>query len=210
MAAEDDPEHVPGLALEPVGGRPDRDHGVDLLAVVEPRLHAYPDGVGAEPEQVVVDREPLRLRVGHAREALRARRVSGRARSACRSSRRRPCRPSRGSRSGVRSERKLKPCSSRRWVHASTMRAASTTSVVSPCASTVSTSPGTPLRTPSSCHRRHWATPRICVGRRHARLDLLVQPDDALHQRLRPRWAPGHVDVDRHDLVDALERRCSC
>ena len=48
MAAEADPEHVPRLALEPVGRRPDRDDGVDLLAVVEPCLHADAGGVGAE------------------------------------------------------------------------------------------------------------------------------------------------------------------
>ena len=41
------------------------------------------------------------------------------------------------------SARKLKPSSSRRWMQASTIRAGSTTSVVSPCASRVSTSPGT-------------------------------------------------------------------
>src|SRR3954453_3542470 len=34
--------------------------------------------------------------------------------------------------------------------------------------------------------------------------DLLLQPDDALEQRLRPRRAPRHVDVDGDDLVDAL------
>src|SRR5689334_1602234 len=55
MAAEDDPEHVPRLALEPVGGRPDGDDRVDLLAVVQPGLHADADGIIGEPEEVVVD-----------------------------------------------------------------------------------------------------------------------------------------------------------
>src|SRR5688572_3256592 len=35
-------------------------------------------------------------------------------------------------------------------------------------------------------------------------LDALLQQDDALEQRLGPRRATGHVDVDRDDLVDAL------
>jgi hypothetical protein len=43
----------------------------------------------------------------------------------------------------VMSERKLKLSWSRRCVHASTIRAASTTSVVSPYASLRSTTPGT-------------------------------------------------------------------
>ena len=34
-----------------------------------------------------------------------------------------------------------------------------------------------------------------------------MQADDPLHQRLGPRRAAGHVDVDGDDLVDALEDR---
>src|SRR3954470_4435172 len=38
-------------------------------------------------------------------------------------------------------------------------------------------------------------------------LDALLQEDDALEQRLGPRRAPGDVDVDGDDLVDALRDR---
>ena len=56
--------------------------------------------------------------------------------------------------------------------------------------------------------RRHClGDPADLVGGRNAGLDLLVQADDALHQRLGSRRAAGHVDVDRDDLVDALEHR---
>ena len=34
-----------------------------------------------------------------------------------------------------------------------------------------------------------------------------MQPHDPLHQCLGSWWAAGHVDVDRDDLVDALENR---
>src|SRR6478735_640997 len=73
VAAEDDPHQVERLALEPVGGRPDGDDRGDLLAVVDPCLD--PDALRCvgDPEQVVDDREPLRLRVRHALEALRPR-----------------------------------------------------------------------------------------------------------------------------------------
>src|SRR5262245_43533253 len=72
MAFEADAHHVEGLPLVPVGGRPDRHDARDALAVLEPDLHAdgrrpLPDG-----EQVVVDREPRRLRLRGARVALRA------------------------------------------------------------------------------------------------------------------------------------------
>src|SRR5678815_5331346 len=32
--------------------------------------------------------------------------------------------------------------------------------------------------------------------------NLVLQPHQAVEQRLRPRRTAGHVDVDRHDLVD--------
>src|SRR5436190_22758036 len=35
-------------------------------------------------------------------------------------------------------------------------------------------------------------------------LDPLLEEHDPLDERLGPRRAPGHVDVDRDDLVDAL------
>src|SRR5437870_5326226 len=37
--------------------------------------------------------------------------------------------------------------------------------------------------------------------------DALLQQHDALEQRLGPRWAAGHVHVDRDQLVDALGDR---
>src|SRR6266516_4191225 len=97
------------------------------------------------------------------------------------------------------SERKLKPSASRRCVHASISRAGSTTSVVSPCASRNATSPGTASKLSSRSPERSDGTnqsrgkcaaffaalggdsPNL-VGRRHARLDLLLQPDDPLDE----------------------------
>jgi hypothetical protein len=72
---EADAHHVPRLALEPVGGGPDGKDARDRLAVVEPHLHADACRVVGDAEKVVRDREPLRLRVGDAREPLRARDV---------------------------------------------------------------------------------------------------------------------------------------
>src|SRR3954470_24950637 len=93
-------------------------------------------------------------------------------------------------------------------MHVSTRRAGSTTSVVSPYASLRSTSPGTPSKVISrpepEFSTRHSAD---LVRRRDARLDLLLEPDDALDERFRARRAAGHVDVDRDDLVDALQDR---
>src|SRR5919197_3052013 len=37
--------------------------------------------------------------------------------------------------------------------------------------------------------------------------DALLKLDDPVQQRLRPRWAAGHVDVDGDDLADALGHR---
>ncbi len=100
------------------------------------------------------------------------------------------------------SQRTLKPCSSRSVRHASSRRAGSTTSVVSPSVSRVSTTPGTFARILLTRPR-----PRISYAGGDAGADLLVQTDDALEQRLRPRRAAGDVDVHRDDLVDALEDR---
>src|SRR5690349_20045162 len=120
------------------------------------------------------------------------------------------------------SDRKVKPCSSRRCNDASTSRAGSTTSVVSPYASFTSTRPGVRLKfipSPKPCERSN-PTPRkvrssvrrysAChsaelVCRRHARKYLLVQAENPLHQRFGPRWTTRHVDVDRDDLVHALQ-----
>src|SRR5262245_24867971 len=38
-------------------------------------------------------------------------------------------------------------------------------------------------------------------------MDLVVEHQDAVHERLGPRGAARHVDVDGHDLVDALHER---
>ena len=75
MAVEADAHHVEGLPLVPVCGRPDRHDAKDALAVLEPNLN--PDDRRARPEreQVVVDGEPRRLRLGGASEALRAQRI---------------------------------------------------------------------------------------------------------------------------------------
>src|SRR6266496_2094253 len=103
------------------------------------------------------------------------------------------------------SERMLKPRRSRRWRAASTSFAGPTTTVVSPCASLTSTSPGT--RSKLMCQPsvgRSRSDPADLVRGRDAGHHLLVEADDALHQRLRPGWAARHVDVDRHDLVDTL------
>src|SRR5688572_19253042 len=75
VALELDAHHVPGLPLVPVGGRPDGDEARHGLAVLEPDLEADPGrlgGTGLEPEQVVGDREAVRLRVGLRGEAPRA------------------------------------------------------------------------------------------------------------------------------------------
>src|SRR4051794_33170973 len=101
------------------------------------------------------------------------------------------------------SERKLKPPTSRRCVHASTSRGGATTTVRSPCSAFVSTSPGTPsyatlrvqfrrhdrssflhsFRLRCFTHRQQLGRhPTDLVGRRHARLHGLVQPDDPLGQ----------------------------
>src|SRR5581483_1847657 len=66
------PHQVPGLALEPVRGRPDRDDALDRLAVVEPHLQPHARRAFLEPQQVVVHREALRLRRRQARVTLRA------------------------------------------------------------------------------------------------------------------------------------------
>ncbi len=95
---EADAHHVPGLALEPVGGGPDRDQARDRLAVVEPDLHAEPLGLVVDAEQVVRDREALRLR-DRERARARATRARGcRGRRPSRCSPRPPALPSRGSR----------------------------------------------------------------------------------------------------------------
>jgi hypothetical protein len=75
MAVEANAHHVEGLSLVPVGGRPDRHDARDALAVLEPDLN--PDDRRASPdrEQVVVDGESGRLRLGRSGVPLRAQRV---------------------------------------------------------------------------------------------------------------------------------------
>src|SRR5256885_6067798 len=36
--------------------------------------------------------------------------------------------------------------------------------------------------------------------------DLLAQLEEALNELLRTRWTARHVDIDRHDGIDALDR----
>src|SRR5436190_13465100 len=71
VALDPDAHHVPGLALVPVGGRPDGDDARHRLAVVQPDLDAHPRRALPDGEQVVVDGEPLRLRRRQRLEALR-------------------------------------------------------------------------------------------------------------------------------------------
>ena len=75
MAVEADAHHVEGLPLVPVGGRPDRHDARNALVVPEPDLN--PDDRRARPdrEQVVVDGEPRRLRLGRSCVPLSAQRV---------------------------------------------------------------------------------------------------------------------------------------
>src|SRR4029453_10972413 len=70
VALEADAQHVPRLALEPVGGRPDREDARDRLVVVEPDLDADADRILVDAKEVVRDREALRLPVRDAGEPL--------------------------------------------------------------------------------------------------------------------------------------------
>ena len=76
VALDRDAHHVPGLALVPVGGRPDPD---DARAPARRRRATPARARAARPrarrEQVVVHREALRLRRRPARQALGAGRV---------------------------------------------------------------------------------------------------------------------------------------
>src|SRR4051812_32105565 len=106
------------------------------------------------------------------------------------------------------SERKRYPSASRRCTQAPTSAAGSTTSVVSPCASTTSTSPGVASRVIVCASVEPTAlgpdAPDLVCGW-DSRLHGLVEADDALHQLLGPGGAARHVDVDGNDLVDALD-----
>src|SRR5215213_5632898 len=71
MALERDPHEVVGLALVPVGGRPDGDHAGNGLFLFAPDLE--PDarraaGARYDLDEVVRDREALRLRLRLSRE----------------------------------------------------------------------------------------------------------------------------------------------
>src|SRR5919204_4752219 len=115
------------------------------------------------------------------------------------------------------SARKLKPSSSRQYRAASSSRSASTTTVVSPCASASRTKPGmrshaTMLAAFAAENAKHFSPQsrgRLAdlVGGRHPGDDLLLQADDALEQRLGAGRAARHVHVHGDDLVDALEDR---
>src|SRR4051812_49445245 len=60
VAHDPDAHHVPGLALVPVGGRPDLHDARDRLVLVEPSLDAHA-AAARDAQQVVVHREALRL-----------------------------------------------------------------------------------------------------------------------------------------------------
>src|SRR5690348_14707165 len=70
VAVEDDPHQVELLALVPVAGRPDRDDARDALALVGPALEARAWRSLAQREEVVADREALRLELGQHLEPL--------------------------------------------------------------------------------------------------------------------------------------------
>src|SRR5919199_4964635 len=61
VALDPDAHQVPGLALVPVGGRPDLDDARYRLAGVDPHLEAEPRRARPGREQVVAHREALRL-----------------------------------------------------------------------------------------------------------------------------------------------------
>jgi hypothetical protein len=75
VPVEADAHQVPGLAFVPVRRRPHGDQARHHLAVVDPRLQAHARGALSEREQVVADREALRLRLGKTLESLRRRLV---------------------------------------------------------------------------------------------------------------------------------------
>src|SRR5256714_7466277 len=75
VALDPDSHQVVGLALVPVRGRPYLDDTRHRLAVVDPHLEAKPRRAGPQREQVVADREALRLELGENLEALRRRPV---------------------------------------------------------------------------------------------------------------------------------------
>ena len=58
--------------------------------------------------------------------------------------------------------------------------------------------------------RRHRATTRSRARSSFCLVDLLLELDDAVDERLGARRAAGHEDVDRHDLIDALDDARSC
>ena len=75
MALDRDPEHVPRLALVPVGRRPDADHTRHRLVLVQPDLQPHARRTFLQREQVVADREALRLQFGQHLQSLRHRQV---------------------------------------------------------------------------------------------------------------------------------------
>src|SRR5207248_7886476 len=73
VAVEDDPHQVELLALVPVAGRPDRDDARHVLSLVGPALEPGPRRAVPQREEVVADREALRLELGKRLEPLRHR-----------------------------------------------------------------------------------------------------------------------------------------
>src|SRR4051812_43274303 len=61
VAFEHDPHQVELLALVPVAGRPDRDDARHTLALVGPALEPRARRALSQREQVIADREALRL-----------------------------------------------------------------------------------------------------------------------------------------------------
>jgi hypothetical protein len=70
VAVETKAHQIEGLTLVPVRGRPDPDEAGHLLAVVDPRLQANARCAGADPEQVVAERESVWLRLRQTLVAL--------------------------------------------------------------------------------------------------------------------------------------------
>src|SRR4051812_22161369 len=73
MALEELPHQIELLALVPVAGRPDGDDARHALSLVSPALQSGARSALPQREQVVADREALRLELGQHLEALRHR-----------------------------------------------------------------------------------------------------------------------------------------
>src|SRR5207249_8523564 len=75
VAVEADAHQVEGLTLVPVCGRPDIDEARNVFVLVDPGLQPHARRACTEPEQVVADRESVRLRRWQTLVTLRRRLV---------------------------------------------------------------------------------------------------------------------------------------